>query len=70
MNIKNILKGAGGIITIGVLIGLLICVPFATIWAINTLFSTGIPFTFWTWLSVLTLNLTVLGYRTAGLVNK
>jgi len=25
--------------------------PFAIIWALNTLFSLSIPFTFWTWLS-------------------
>jgi hypothetical protein len=25
--------------------------PFALIWAVNTLFATAIPFTFWTWLA-------------------
>jgi hypothetical protein len=25
--------------------------PFALIWAVNTLFGTGIAYTFWTWLA-------------------
>jgi hypothetical protein len=25
--------------------------PFALIWAVNTLFATGIEYTFWTWLA-------------------
>lgn len=29
--------------------------PFATIWALNTLFGLGIAYTFWTWLAVIVL---------------
>ena len=29
--------------------------PFAVIWALNTLLHLGIPFTFWTWLSAFVL---------------
>ena len=35
--------------------------PFVTIWALNTLFTLGIPFTFWTWLSVAWIQGIVLG---------
>lgn len=28
-----------------------VTIPFATIWSLNTLFSLGIPYTFWTWLA-------------------
>lgn len=51
-----------------VLIALVIAlVPFSTIFAINTLFSTSIAYTFWTWLSVIILNITVIGtFRTAN----
>lgn len=42
-------------------------VPFSTIFAINTLFSTSIAYTFWTWLSVIILNVTVIGtFRSAN----
>ena len=27
--------------------------PFALIWAVNTLFATAIPYTFWTWLAAM-----------------
>lgn len=30
--------------------------PLAVIWALNTLFQTGIEYTFWTWLAVLVLS--------------
>jgi hypothetical protein len=40
------------------LILLLIFSPFAIVWALNTLFPVvAIPFTFWTWLAVMVLNL-------------
>ena len=35
--------------------------PFAVIWALNTLFSQHIPFTFWTWLATLVLCWTIAG---------
>lgn len=33
-------------------------VPFAIIWALNTLFALGIVYSFWTWLATLVLSLT------------
>jgi hypothetical protein len=46
-----------------VLLGLLILFgPLLTIWMLNTLFtSLAIPYTFWTWLASLVLNLTIAG---------
>ena len=37
--------------------------PFAAIWSINTLFNTGIPYTFWTWLAGLILYTSFQGTR-------
>jgi hypothetical protein len=34
-----------------------IFMPFAAIWALNTLFGLGIEYTFWTWLSVVVINM-------------
>jgi len=45
--------GAAGIIIIAVL--LIIFMPFAIIWAVNTLFGLGIAYTFWTWLATVVL---------------
>jgi hypothetical protein len=46
-----VLLGLAGMIILLVLIG-----PFLTIWAVNTLFPVlAIPYTFWTWCSVLIL---------------
>lgn len=36
-----------------VLIAIIVFSPFLTIWSLNTLFSTGIPYTFWTWAAIL-----------------
>jgi hypothetical protein len=46
-----------------VLLGLLILFgPLLTIWMLNTLFTgLAIPYTFWTWLASLVLNLTIAG---------
>lgn len=35
--------------------------PFITIWCLNTLFTTGIPFNIWTWLSVFWLSMVANG---------
>lgn len=35
--------------------------PFATIWALNTLFALSIPYTFWSWLAMIIVNCTVYG---------
>jgi len=45
--------GAAGIIIIAIL--LIIFMPFAIIWAVNTLFGLGIAYTFWTWLATVVL---------------
>jgi hypothetical protein len=37
------------------IVALIILVPFAVIWALNTLFALSIAYTFWTWLSVIIL---------------
>lgn len=43
-------------------IALVIFAPLATIWALNTVFPLlAIPFTFYTWLAVVVLNITMLG---------
>ena len=46
------------IILTALLFSLVLMVPLAVIWALNTLFSLGIAYTFWTWLAVVLLNLT------------
>lgn len=47
------MKSLGGIVFIALAIALIILGPFATIWAMNTLFpALAIPYTFWTWLAV------------------
>jgi len=45
--------GAAGIILLIIL--LIIFMPFAIIWAVNTLFGLGIAYTFWTWLATVVL---------------
>lgn len=47
------------IIAIVVIVAVLIClvaVPFAEIWAVNTLFGTSIPYNAMNWLAVVVLN--------------
>jgi hypothetical protein len=34
-------------------IALGVLMPLVIVWAINTLFNTGIPYSFWSWLAVL-----------------
>lgn len=36
-----------------VLIAIIIVAPLVTIWALNTVFSLGIAYSFWTWLGTL-----------------
>ena len=47
------MKNTAAIMFIIILFALVILVPFAVIWALNTLFALGIPYTFWTWLAML-----------------
>ena len=44
-----------------VAIGALLVTPFATIWALNTLFALGIQYNFWTWLATLYLSGAIFG---------
>jgi hypothetical protein len=46
-------KGIVGLIVLYVV--LVIVGPIITIWSLNTLFSLGIAYTFWTWLAVIVL---------------
>lgn len=46
-------KGIVGLIVLYVV--LIIVGPIITIWSLNTLFSLGIAYTFWTWLAVIVL---------------
>jgi hypothetical protein len=54
-----------GIIAITVLFTVAVCVilsiPFATIWALNTLFGFTIAYTFWNWVACWVLLLTLHG---------
>jgi len=52
MTMNPYLKLAGWLLFI---IALIILGPLAVIWALNTLFSMGIVYTFWTWLAVVVL---------------
>ena len=56
------MKNIEAITAVGVGIGAVILavsyislMPFAIIWALNTLFNLGIPFDFWSWLSAFVL---------------
>ena len=44
-----------------VVIFIIIAEPLAVIWAINTLFATGIKFTFWNWLATFVLSVILIG---------
>lgn len=53
--------GIAGIVIVAIV--LIFLGPLAVIWALNTLFALGIPYTFWTWLAVLVLNTTISGSK-------
>lgn len=56
MNIFGATLGVGFVL---IFIALIIFWPFVIIWALNTLFPIlAIPFTFWTWLSMLVITAT------------
>jgi len=58
------LIGAIGVGTIlALVVAWVIFWPFFVIWALNTLFGLGIGYTFWSWLAVLVLNVTITGAR-------
>lgn len=57
----NDLVKIAGIITLIVL--LVVFGPLATIWALNTVFSLNIAYTFWTWLGTLVLQSLVVSRK-------
>lgn len=50
----NDLLKVGALLIIAILVG--IFYPLAVIWALNTLFSFGLGYTFWNWLAVVVLH--------------
>ena len=50
------------LLIVGLVIVLAIFGPIFTIWALNTLFHLGIPYTFQTWMAVLWLTLIIRGF--------
>lgn len=44
-------------------LALIVLGPLAVIWALNTLFSLGIAYTFWNWLAVVVLQSFVFSFR-------
>jgi|SanBayMetagenome_1026888.scaffolds.fasta_scaffold02863_9 hypothetical protein len=54
-NIEAITAVSVGIGAVILVIAYISLMPFAIIWALNTLFSLGIPFDFWSWLSAFVL---------------
>ena len=50
------MKSLGITAFVALIIALIILAPFALIWALNTLFALGIPYTFWTWLASLVIS--------------
>lgn len=53
-------KNVFGFVLFAAIITLLFS-PFATIWALNTLFALGIQYNVWTWLAMLYLTIALFG---------
>lgn len=49
-----------------VIVAIAVLAPLPYIWALNTLFRLGIPYTFWTWLATALLILPLVGSRTSS----
>lgn len=60
------LKGIGITAIVALIIALLVCMPLATIWALNTLFGLSIVYTVKTWAATLVLAAMVGGTSAAG----
>jgi len=59
---NDLFKGFGVLTIIALIIALVVLGPFATIWAVNTLFpALTIPYTFETWVSVVVLGMFLKG---------
>jgi hypothetical protein len=50
-----------GLFVVVLVLAILILVPFASIWSLNTLFGLGIDYTFWTWLAMVWLSTVTFG---------
>ncbi len=65
--LRNIQKGSsivGFLLLIALVLVLILCWPFAIIWALNTLFPLlTISYSFWSWLAVVVLNLSYFAHR-------
>jgi len=59
------MKSLNVIALIFIFAALVIFMPFAVIWALNTLFGFAIAYTFWTWLAVIILSAVISGPSTA-----
>lgn len=53
------------VVLVALIVVIIAVAPLLTIWALNTLFSTGIEYTFWTWLAALIL-VGIVGSRAAS----
>ena len=59
---NDLFKGFGVLVVIAMIIALIVFGPFATIWAVNTLFpAITIPYTFETWCAVVVLGMFLKG---------
>lgn len=66
----NALVAVGFILFILVVIAFVVFWPLAIIWALNTVFITlSIPYTFWTWLGVVILQMSTFGGISASINN-
>lgn len=55
---ETLLKATAVVLIMATLISLVFLAPLAVIWALNTLFTLGIPYTIKTYVAVMILNLT------------
>jgi hypothetical protein len=60
------IKIASTALLILAIISLITFMPLAAIWALNTLFTLTIPYTFWTWLAVVVFSV----FAKSGITNK
>jgi|APGre2960657404_1045060.scaffolds.fasta_scaffold00085_28 hypothetical protein len=54
------MKNLISFVVLVVILSVIALIPLAIVWSLNTLFSLGIPYSFWSWLAVVILNLTWL----------
>ena len=50
-----------GLLLVLLIAVLVVAAPLISIWALNTLFSLSIPYTFWTWLAMVWVNIVTFG---------